>query len=85
MTTKPLGQVLYEADYSAERNIAFPFSALHAPDQAEYERMAQAVAAVVREQCAQACEAQRMPVCTEWDVAAVNAIDDCVAAIRSMK
>lgn len=86
MTTKTLGQVLYEADISAERHIAFQFSALHTPDQAEYERMAQSVAAVVREQCAQEAREHHRRM---RDAAALRPLHvsewDASAAIRSMK
>ena len=61
-----------------------PFAALHI-NQERWERIAQTLAAVVREQCAQACEAQREPVNTDMDVAYDDAVDDCIAAIRIMK
>lgn len=141
MTTKTLGQVMYEGTSYTR----MPWSMLNSAARDDYERMAQAVAAVVREQdvleaamqrnraellaediealhlcldrngvprvdneeeavysmwgrvlllmeatrerCAKACEAERLedPRGTASDKGYEQAIDDCVAAIRSMK
>lgn len=51
----------------------------------ECEDMAQAVAAVVREQCAQACESERVIEADASDRAYNVATEHCAAAIRSMK
>lgn len=85
MTTKTLGQVLYEAEMVAERGFILPWESLQAPAQYEYDRMASAVAAVVREQCAQECAdyADEAHSIGEYGEAAVAGyLED---AIRSMK
>lgn len=81
MTTKTLGQVLYEGTIYTR----MPWSMLHSPARDDYERMAQAVAAVVREQCAQACEAERVSECDASDGVYNTATEHCAMAIRSMK
>ena len=84
MTQKSLGHVLYEAENQLAR--AMPFAAILVPDQEMYERMASAVAEVVREQCAKEAKTHhekmskivetRLVCPHEWDAS---------EAIRSMK
>lgn len=76
MTEKTLGQVLYEAELQERGTVRVPFAALHV-NQERYERIAQAVAAVLREQIAVWIELQRN------DIPATGA--EFAAAIRSMK
>lgn len=54
MTEKTIGQVLYAKFASSSRGM-HPWGDLAPETRADFERQAQAVAAVVREQCAQEC------------------------------
>jgi hypothetical protein len=88
MTEKTLGQVLYDeviGNYERQRLLA-PWSALDELDRADYERLAQAVAAIVREQCAQAGDALAVvdPECDAHD-GWNSGIRRLQSAIRSMK
>lgn len=88
MTQKNLGQVLYEAEVEAYAMYVTskPWVELSEAQKQEYEQAAQAVAAVVRERCAQearehhrrkrAAAALRPLHVNEWDA---------YEAIRSMK
>lgn len=78
MTTKTLGQVLFESDPMCQSGRATPWSDREESVKADYEAMAQAVAAVVREQCAQACEAA-------WHIDGSFTAQEFAAIIRSMK
>lgn len=69
MTTKTLGQVLYEAQTHNVRSVVRRWDELTAGRKSIFEREAQAVAAVVREQCAQAGDPH----------------GECAAEIRSMR
>lgn len=90
MTTKTLGQVLYESV-----NRGGPWARMLDGERIHYERMAQAVAAVVREQAVMACEAERaefleqsaMNNGRQSDMAfgSVCSSERIAAAIRSMK
>lgn len=93
-TEKSLGQIAHES-----RGMLFagpmawaepiPWDELPKWQQDQAEDMAQAVAAVVREQCAQACELiaslnqTREP--DQWLIGIVAGADKCADAIRSMK
>lgn len=89
MTTSTIGQVLYEAEISvfAMYVTAAPWAELPGPHRQQYEDAARAVAAVVREQCAQACERARLfhPLAGGWAAGMDDGVAVCVAAIRSMK
>lgn len=92
MTTKTLGQVLYEAEYERElaefaaHGISAPYAALTREEKEECERIAQAVAAVVREQCAQAAWSHYMDMCKKMGMPPAEFGGWCAAsAIRAMK
>lgn len=82
-TEKSLGQVARQAYYGRDY-----WESVGANSKEKWEEVAQAVAAAVREQCAQACEQQRLPTQPPGDYGDASyeaAITDCVQAIRSMK
>lgn len=76
MTKKTLGQVAHEGLMLVTE--AVPWEQLPKWPREECEAMAQAVAAVVREQCAQACEAA-------WHIDGSFTAQEFAAIIRSMK
>lgn len=81
--TKSIGQVLYEADDSN----AYGWDELEDNYKATCECMACAVAAVVREQCINACHDERLPTqppTYDTDSAYEDAVQDCIKAIRRM-
>lgn len=86
MTTKALGQVLYEV-YEGH---GLPYCQLSDKDRERYEAEAQAVAAVVREQCAHACEKELDAARKNWrSIDRWSLIErivvGCAQAIRTMK
>lgn len=85
-TEKSLGEVAFRADdYDGGPLV---WDSLTIQKIRAYERMAQAVAEIVREQCAQACEQERLPTQPPehpGDEAYERAITDCVKAIRRAK
>lgn len=87
MTTKPLGQVLYDADNIGRERYMKPYDTLCESTKQEFEASASAVAAVVREQCAQACEEQFGADRPKWVGLdeLEHVVGMCAAAIRSMK
>lgn len=86
MTTKTLGQVLYEADMRGRIADGPRQNRWQGCNQAQYERMASELAAVVREQCAQAAWAHYMDECKRKMVPPAEFGGWCAAsAIRSMR
>lgn len=86
MTTKTIGQVLYEADNIGRERYMKPYDTLCESTRQEFEASASAVAAVVREQCAQAAWAHYMDECRRKIVPPAEFGGWCAAsAIRSMK
>lgn len=85
MTTKTLGQVLYEADNIGRERYMKPYDTLCESTRQEFEASASAVAAVVREQCAQAAWRHYMDMCKKCGVspASFDRWSAC-GAIRSM-
>lgn len=95
-TEKSLGRRIWDARQAqVESEYRRPWEALSDSEQASLEALAQALAAVVREQCAQACEAERAEFLEqsaqnngrESDMAfgSVCSSERIAAAIRSMK
>lgn len=88
MTTKTLGQVLYEAEVAAYAMYvtAKPWVELSEAQKQEYEQAAQAVAAVVREQCGQEARAHYRLMCAAAEMRPMHISEsDASPAIRSMK
>lgn len=87
-TEKSLGQVLYEAFSAGSFSLRKRgWASLPPHAQADFESEAQAVAAVVREQCAQACDRlaagnARYP---DFQGGYESGAEDCAMAIRMMK
>lgn len=88
-TEKSLGQVLHEAKLPAQHGVSLlvpvPWHTLSQDQAAEMERMAQAVAAAVREQCAQVCDEYVRVATGVMNEDAVDAGTFLAAEIRSME
>ena len=87
--TKTLGCIAFDADTDAHTMPwDEPWEGLPESERSAYERMAAAVAAQVRERCAQVCERARPDGGRAWDEAqhaCFDALSHVAAFIREMK